>query len=373
MLDDWFRSGVKRAAKAGKSMLKGYPTGPKGPGWTAGVAPTQLPEERQGLNAKVVMHHFARSKVRGIDQQRPFEDEVWDLLAERFPTYSDAQILRAIQRITYQLQRSDLTINFMAQTWFAQPNTYTTYTQMYERAVRDVPQADGSTQREMRLVPTPGNNAPMRDQADTNATFGTGSARPDAARFLDTGGIHKPAGVTHEEYVANNPLFNPKAKPIFAGLNYGRRPHGSTTTFGFSHLILRDEFKINALYYMGDTFYVHAHARPVTYNRLAAVLLVPFKMHLMSAAEPDVAGDMLKATLMNTQLSDSFNKYALCEAHLYDQIILRQDIKEMRVSKAEVDGLHKRADGGALSPPDEVRANAEEFAKRNTIKLTWVD
>ncbi len=96
-------------------------------------------------------------------------------------------------------------------------------------------------------------------------------------------------------------------------------------------------------------------------------------MHLMSASEPDVVGDILKATVMNIPLADSLNRYALCEAHLYDQIILRQDIKEMRVSKAEVAGLHARADGGALSPSDEVRANVEDFAKRNATKLTWVD
>ncbi len=268
MPEDWFRSGVKRVGsavkQAGKSMLQGYPTGPGKAAWTPGVAPTKLAEPLQGVNAKVVMHHFARGEVRRIDRDHGFGDPVSNVLQERYPDYSDAQILKLVQRITWRLQQSDLTINFMAQTWFAQPNNDTTYTQMFERAVRDVPQADGTSRPEMRLVPTPGNNAPMRDQADTNATFGTSGARPAAARFMDTGGVRKPEGVTHEEYVANNPLFNPKAKPIFAGLNYGRHPRGSTTTFGFSHLILRDEMKLNALYYMGDIFYVHSVVKPVT-------------------------------------------------------------------------------------------------------------
>ena len=59
---------------------------------------------------------------------------------------------------------------------------------------------------------------------------------------------------TKQEYEASNPSFDPKTKQVFAALNYGRRPHGSSTRYGYSSLVLDDGLKGDAIYYAGDTF-----------------------------------------------------------------------------------------------------------------------
>lgn len=66
---------------------------------------------------------------------------------------------------------------------------------------------------------------------------------------MGSGNLVAPAvDARNEELEASNPYFNPWSKQIFAALNYGRRPHGATVTYGRSYLVLNLKFKTNAIY-----------------------------------------------------------------------------------------------------------------------------
>jgi hypothetical protein len=61
------------------------------------------------------------------------------ILGSRLKGYSgsktDAFCANAYDRLIKDLQSRELTINFEADNWFADENTYTSYTRMYERAI----------------------------------------------------------------------------------------------------------------------------------------------------------------------------------------------------------------------------------------------
>ena len=187
------------------------------------------------------------------------------------------------------LQNSSLTINMEAGSWFLQENNYDTYSQMYERAV--------GTDKKMRLddsdkknpavgraiaddwvtIPEEWANAHPFSQRKrlhkafnvtgaTNASFKAGGANVQ--------GAPKMSGSANDGYTTKNKHFIAKAKQVFAGLNYGMRPHGSNTTYGFSYLVLNPELKKNAIYFPSDTFNVFFNktATQATFNTIGALL-----------------------------------------------------------------------------------------------------
>lgn len=381
---DWFRAQPKALQPTTVFPPLPFPPLPDLPPqktWTKSSMPTQLPENRQRVSAAVVMHQFARGEVRNLNGQA---DALYPLLITRlkarpeFCKFSDKQLCEVIKNITYRLQTADLTINFKAPGFFTTENTTTTYKQMYDRAQRDVMQADGTTKREMRFAATAGNDAITRDTADTKVTFGKNAARPEmqgVARFMQTGGLTATGAANAAgaaEYAANNPHFNPKARQSFTGLNYTRFRYGAVSFWGSSYFLLRDSLKTNAIYYFNDTFAAGQSAdKRVSYGMLFALAI-------------HGSDEFLDEVLNSCYRQIVARSAHLCncvEAHVFEEILFSKDIKEMRISALEVRNA-SRASLLSDSPKSEAEmdalqkaiwANADKFAKRNGIVLSAVD
>jgi hypothetical protein len=280
-----------------------------------------------------------------------------------------------VKNITSRLQTADLTINFGAASFFSTENTTTTYKQMFDKAQRDVTQADGTTKREMRLADNPDNPALVRDTTDTKVTFGQNVAKPGmqgVARFMQTGGL-TPTGTNNAagnaEYVANNPHFNPKARQIFSGLNYTRFAHGAVPFWGCSHFILRDSLKINAIYYVGDTFYGASTDSRVSYGMLFALAI---------KGSDKFVTNVLNSCYRQT-IFQSANLTEAVEAHLFEEISFSKDVKEMRISIGDVQRNTRKA--LLADPPTKtvaeidawqqaIWANANKFARKHGIIIS---
>lgn len=374
-MSDWFRKQPKLPGGHRTPQTPAMPTLPDVPKrpWLGSVTPTQLPEDKKGISAKVVMHHFARGEVRNLEKGA---DDLHARLVAKlqsmapFKTLPRAMMPEIIRNMTAQLQACDLTINFKAGAWFLRPNTYTTYTQMYERGTRTVQGADGSTNQ--LLKGNAMNPADSRDVADTKVSFGPNAAMPGmqgVARFMQTGGLKKTQDSdTSGEYAIANPQFNAKAKPIFAALNIGKRPNGSNTGYGRSHLVLHERYKRNAIYYMGDTFTPATdHTSRVTYGTLLALIL---------HATPEAAKDIVDACFRGAVLPNTDVASRLAEAHIYDQIAFHGGATELVVSRSEARNSATAwmlSGGVEVAKPDDVENNVKIFAGRNHLKLRWVD
>jgi hypothetical protein len=355
-MTDWFRKQPK--IRSGGHRAPAMPTLPIRPiGWTKSTTPTALPEKHEPVSAKVVMHQFARGEVRNLSKAHDdLHAKVVDKLLSlpEFSRMGPEQLTAVIKNMTHKLQSSDLTINFSVAGWFTAPNDTKFYTQMYERGTTRVAGADGGTEKHLKGNKM--NTANIRDAADTRVMFGANIDSPDmegAARFMKTGGTED-AGAS--SFKINNGQFNPRARQLFAGLNYGRRPNGSTTDYGKSYLVLREGMKHNAIYYMGDTFLkaITADVR-VTYGTLFAVLLY--------TDEDDVVADLINSCYRGMKLDNVMgNMKKLLEAHIYSPINFRQDVDEMHAAESELKG----------SKGEAIRKNMQDFCVKNSIKLVMI-
>jgi hypothetical protein len=340
--------------------------------------PTQLPDSKQGISAKVVTHHFVRSEIRALNAG---EAALYARLVARlkarpeFRKFKDREIGEVIKNITFRLQQAELTINFKALNYFRTPNTWRTYAQMYELALRDEKQADGTTRRQMRLAGNSMNSATSRDVADTKVTFGSNIDNPamqGVSRFMQTGGLTavgtNAAGA--DEYAANNPHFNARTRQKFTALNYGRRPHGGSVAYGASHFVLNDSLKVNAIYYAGDTFFVPDATTRVTYGMVFAVAV---------HASDDLLDDIINSCYRQVILPDTTKGDLLVEGHVFDEIAFAKDVKEMRVSNSDITSstgallLSGEVDHAGLAKlREDIKTNARDFATRNRIRLVWM-
>jgi len=364
----------------GMPSLPARPVNPPGPkGWTKAATPAKTSLEHNKGAAGVVMQHFARNEVRTIASGA---DKLHTDLIALLPTLPEfskkkpKELPEIIKRMTARLQSADLTINFKCYEpwWFANKNTTKSYGQMYERAVREVKQADGSTKQQMQLKGNAQNPAQMRDKFDDKMTFGANVAKdlPGVARVMQTGGLQKTStddADGKDIYEAVNASFNARARQIFTALNYGRRKHGSCIDYGLSYFTVADEKKINALYYPGDTFFLANAGRDTsvraTYGTLLSIILYanqpPFT-NLRSA--------IIKSCYHNEHLKDTKEPHELLEAHIFDEILFARDIRECRISLGEAKYGHREKGAPEV---DTIKENAKEFCERNGIRLKFID
>jgi len=278
--------------------------------------------------------------------------------------------------MTSRLQDADLTINIKAPSWFSAPNDSNSYTQMYERAVRALA-APGRPIRQMRLDNGDTNNpAAMRVNADTKATF-RNSMMHNAdfegfGRVMSPGNLVAPAvDVRNGELEASNPYFNPWSKQVFAALNYGRRPHGATVTYGHSSLVLNPKFKTNAVYFAGDTFAngvqgsgMHVSANDqISFDLLGAIY---------GKASPQLRQDLYKSCILNATLPDaapSAELQLLLEAHLFEPLYFSGNIAKVIISSSE------RINDRIATPQEllNIENNARGFARKHGAQLVLID
>lgn len=245
---------------------------------------------------------------------------------------------------------------------------------------------------------TPQNQADTRAGVDNNVTFPKTwkQAQPPAAvRGRGLGpGLHHPGRIQNQmdtgtlndvraqptdlaSWTAGNKHFNPDTKQVFLALNYGRRPHGSSTNYGWSYFVGKADLKARCLYYSRDTFHTGTVLNPANpavplLNKSvdAATLQVAFQnLGAIIGHEGDhIRKDILAScydgqVLKDITVSGAHADYLL-EAHHFGELTFGQHVDHMVISPR------------GLSDPAlwrQIVANATQFTKRNGIRLFQTD
>ncbi len=354
--------------------------------WTTGVKPTsptsQLSDKLQRVQANVVQHHYVRSELVDINNRKK-SGLIQQTLTALSQTpqgrkCTQAQLMEGFEHMTKRLQTADLTINFKATSWFMTPNNYDSYTQMYERAVRTVNVPGQSPYKQMRLKNDPLNPAKVRADTDDRVTFRKDVMAPGGAfapayggmgRVMSPGALSTPTvDAQPGEFEASNPFFNPKSKQVFAALNYGRRPHGSATTYGRSIMVLNRRFKTNAIYFAGDTFGINAGLKvsaddQISYDLLGAIY---------GKASDMMKRDLYKSCILDGTLADaptSTDVLLLLEAHLFEPLTFAGNLEAIFIS-----GKDQLA-GQPVTGNDwqTIQTNARAFATKHGAKVIFID
>jgi hypothetical protein len=322
-------------------------------------------QSRRAPSTQVVRKAYTNARAHdiNINQGSQLRAETEKLLSDggRYPgdsMYDD---------LTRFLRSKDLTINFNAHVWFSTPNNYQSYIQMYEKAINK------ETGEMLLSDADPLNPALDRVMADTHATFPAQWHGPERSspynrglnpRFVGKeqrimGRMHTGEMVGagsnqqgHSQYKGSNKLFNPKTKQVFAALNYGSRPHGSSTTYGMSYFQLKQDFKVNAIYFAGDTFLMQGASAQVSYQMLGAIY---------SKATPTLRNQIWNTWLYNMRLGDlnaADPMDLLLEAHIFDEVRF-SDIFTMVLCPRYGDGTEYDGDTQIR-----VKANAQDFCAR---------
>ena len=331
-------------------------------------------------SSQVVQQHYVNARVREINSNfgDRYREETIDALLTDYAAEIKGQS-RAHKRkycetiydvITKTLQGRDLTINLKAESWFSVENPYETYAQMYERAL------DPATGGMFLTDSDPLNPAKVRARADDRITFPKHWGKPSGpaerglapgiqpfqsitSRMLTGAKIPKYAATpTNDTYLTDavkadgsaaykskNPKFNARAKQIFSALNYGRRPHGSSTQYGDSYFVLNPSLKVDAIYFAGDTFFIPGADSQVSYKTLGALYL---------KAKGDLRRLLVNSCLSNIRLEDTANAAELVEAHIFSQLRFATGVSELHLEATDNKKIVK---------------NAEKFCRKWGIRL----
>jgi hypothetical protein len=161
-------------------------------------------------------------------------------------------------------------------------------------------------------------------------------------------------------YSSKNKSFKPKAKQVFAALNYGARPHGSNTYYGFSHLILKPGLKEKALYFPQDTFNEAAFGKgtmfQTAYHTLGTLL----------AGSRFLAGELWDCLVRKQSAPDTEETMLLVEAHLFTTVKMNRDVEAMVLSRMPKKGSDAT---DWRSQWDTIQKNAREWCKRNNVRF----
>jgi hypothetical protein len=355
----------------------------------------------QEVSTKFVQHAYVNCRLRDINTSGNhaalLEATKTALRAlPRFQKANKVQLECAIAHMTRRLQLADLTINFKATSWFSTENTYDSYTQMYQRAMRS------SRFGQMVLTDQPQNPARVRSGVDDKVTFPEAWGMKTAFLGPEEGfryaiappqlprGQRLSPGFTRnqlmgkmaigplqgavvqrgdevvEGYLTQNQQFDPKTKQIFAALNYGRRPHGATTRYGYSHLVLHDKFKIDALYYAGDTFNSLLPGWKNTAEHQLSYSLLGF---IYEKAKNDMRVDLVRSCLDDATLLSTGKEELLLEGHLFESLEFRGNLKTVYISARDLPAN----DPNRAALYRTIQANARTFAQKHGAQIVFMD
>jgi hypothetical protein len=339
-------------------------------GWQR-TKPSAGPSE---ADARKIQHAFTNSRLAEINQgsnQDFLKRVVKRELAKELNVkkWDSPEIEKRYWLFTKQLQNAQLTINFKAQGWFANQAGFDEYKTMYDF---------GRTIKGNALNPVQ-----ARVLADDLATMprnmkgGTIDKAMDPGKMSLAPGHQRSATTKDNLYFPTNPQFNHKTKQIFAALNYGRRAHGSNNTYGWSHFILDNKFKTNALFFAGDTFgCILPNAKgeyeentksmlnsmgQLTMDTIAALILY---------SDQYVRKDIIDSCLHAKTLKDTLLSTDLVEAHLFEPVLMRGGVTSAWVSGKDLDSSMIKADPTLWK---RIRANALEFGRRTGVRVHFID
>jgi len=329
----------------------------------------------EGPSAGLVQRHLVAARQEALYRRnKDLEQRVAKALAEH-PKLQGQKLkgdrwLPVYEKISASLQSADLTINFPAESWFATENRFETYAQQYERSGRNDASPDRSWQFQGDTLLNP---ARTRANQDDKITFGglssSGPTTPRRGLMPGRQGLDRirermefRAGGTQR--TAPNPKkpnndftfvdstnrhFDPKTKQVFAALNYGRRAHGSNYDYGTSHFILSPKFKVNALYYPGDTFYHTDASQQLAFHIIGAAV---------AFAQPHLLDAIVSSCYFDTRLEDTKDPLYLLEAHLFTELRFSGNIETIVLDAPFGSTYH---------------ANARKFAHKHGARLVLTD
>lgn len=329
-------------------------------------------KERVGPSAGLVQRHYVEARQEALYRRNKDLEKLVAQTLIAHPALKPLKLnsrnwMKVYDRISARLQSADLTINFNAGSWFATENHYESYTQTYQRSGMH-----GTAGAARAQLASDGlNPALKRSQTDDDITFKNlvGAAPPVPPRRglapgrQDMSAIQgrmefRPSSTLRKEPVAGSPgktreyadssnrNFNPNTKQVFAALNYGRRIHGSTTAYGRSHLILNPKFKLNALYYPGDTFYHQDASKQTAYHVIGSIVAL---------ASPMMVNDIIQSCYFSSILPDTGEMPLLLEAHIFEELPFKGNVQEVVL---------------AAPPGSAEHANAKKFAVKHGARLT---
>lgn len=284
----------------------------------------------------------------------------------------------AYLRIHHRLQSADLTINFDAYRWFAEANRYKTYAQTYERGMKDGrlelksdkfnPAITRAVVDDAVTLPEDWAHAhPFSERRRLyNALNVTGAVKGGNLGKVVTAtgpGANVPkvrlANAETDSITTTNKKFKPKAKQVFAALNYGRRPHGSSTTYGYSHLILNPALKQDAFFYPEDTFNIgkKGTTTQATFNTIGAV---------MDTAGEFILDDVWSSCFAGHSLADTDEPIKLLEAHIFGTVKVNQHVQTLVLSR--------QSDAGPEFTDvqwNTILTHANEWCERNGVRMLF--
>jgi hypothetical protein len=201
-------------------------------------------------------------------------------------------------------------------------------------------------------------------------------------RVLDKMAVQHTAGIQNPndpdakptDFVVMNAQFDPKTKQVFAGVNYGRRPHGSTTRYGWSYFTLAEHFKRSAMYYAGDTFFnLTGKVRSGADDQLSYQWMGLLLARSSSPVLMGLTDDLIRSAVQGQRLPDTNARNAeqlIIEAHLFQAVPFKSSFVEMCVSAKDV---ADRSDSAQTREFETVRINARKFAEKHGCRLTFIE
>jgi len=351
------------------------PTPPPKPTWAAARNPTAQIVQRQYVDLR--LEELAANQKPG----QKLALEVLQALLLKQPRYAGhkkvplKELKRIYDQVEDNLQSAELTINFNSNSWFSTENLYDTYTQMYQR---NVVIKDGK----MQMTGGGGGAADDRITADNQVTFPEhwqGTKPPVPPRRGLSPGLQSRERIVAQMHTGDlqragkavslgNKNFNPNTKQIFMALNYGRRPHGSTTCYGYSYLVLKNALKVSAFYYAGYTFLDCnrlGSIRQVSYDNLGSILgtdSTVFSIWGIGEIKKRLSTQILESCYAAKALPDTSEMTELLEAHHFGELRFRDHVDHMVISPLNQLGQH--ADNWPT-----IVENARKFAAKHGIKL----
>lgn len=323
-----------------------------------------------GPSAGLVQQHYVEGRVEALYRRnKNLEAQVAAVLCNHDLLKSlklkGDKWIKVYEKINLTLQKAQLTINFSAKSWFSAENHYPSYAQIYQRTAAHggVAQLESNAQNPARMradiddavtfrnlhgvAPAAGPQrglAPGRQGIDRVKAQMEFRARPALRTVPDAA-----APGTNKEFAeSGNAQFNPKTKQIFAGLNYGRRLHGSNYDYGTSHIVLMPKLKVNALYYAGDTFMQGDASKQAAFHVLGS---------LVAWAPPNLLRDIIQSCYFDSTLPDTKHADLLIEGHIFDELPFSGNVAEM-VLDAPRNSIYYD--------------NARKFANKHGIKLVMI-
>jgi hypothetical protein len=129
--------------------------------------------------------------------------------------------------------------------------------------------------------------------------------------------------------------------------------------------VLREKFKIDALYYAGDTFFAAAGWKNTAEHQISYPLLGL----IYEKARNDMRVDLVRSCLDDATLLSTGEESLLLEGHLFEELTLTGNIKTVYISGRDIPA--NDLDRAGLFQT--IQTNARKFAQKHGAQIMFMD